>query len=824
MASVSGATSSLGNTGLRGYGGLSSGIDRDSIIEQMTLGIQTKINNQHKSMTSLSWKQEAYQSVSGKILDLQDNYFSYSSGFNLKDASVFAKNRVTVLGNADATRFVSASGNSSMVNYMSILGVKQMASATTLLSAVKGTQGIQTGITEANLKADDKSCVTSKLKGKNLEFGVYGTDGKFRSAGTFTFPASYKDENGKEVTLDYISDMSAVDETGTTFGEKLADGLNKALAQSSIKSGDAKLSTVVEFTYDAANDVMRLQNISDTNKTDLVIRSSSSALGALGYNEKNEDGSAKDVSRGISLEMLGNNQTAFSDSCVTRQNMTDFLKGKKLSFSFGGQTKEIELIKSDDTINNLTDLQNIIQKRLDQAFGKDNIEVKTNTEGKLEFNAGVQNGNQTLTITSEDADVRRILGIPKGASNKLSMEGSIEDNVYKLLGIDPASDPEAEKKAKEFLNRLDTDGLTINGASIKVTGKTSIKEMIDKINANEEAGVKVSYLSSSNQFVLVAAETGKGRQITLDGASEDLFGGAGSTLETGKNAEVLVSYGNGIKTPVESSSNSFDLDGMKITVSGTFGYMEDGTQDPSMAVTFSAAADVDGVTEKVKKFFEEYNAMVTEVNAQITTRPDSSYGPLTDAQKAEMTETSIENWEKKAKEGLLFNDATMRSLSSDLQSVLTKILSNGISYQDLEEMGITMSEDYLDGGTILFNEAKFKEAMTSAPEKVAKVFAGSDTSKGLTSIVEDTLTVYANRYRSKNGDSYGRLIEEAGSEKLPLSVMDNQIYKQLKEMETLLNKYKSQLLTEQDRYIREFTSMETLINRMNSQSSYLSQL
>ena len=275
---------------------------------------------------------------------------------------------------------------------------------------------------------------------------------------------------------------------------------------------------------------------------------------------------------------------------------------------------------------------------------------------------------------------------------------------------------------------------------------------------------------------------------------------------------------------VESSSNTFDLDGMKVTVSGTFGFDEDGNQDPSMAVTFSSAADVDGVTEKIKKFFEEYNAMIKEVNTQITTKPNSSYGPLTDAQKAEMTETSIENWEKKAKEGLLFNDATMRSLSSDLQSVMTKMLSSGISYQDLEEMGITMSEDYLDGGTISFNEEKFKAAMTNDPDKVAEVFTGNGTSKGLTGIMEETLTGYACRYRSQNGDSYGRLIEEAGSEKLPLSMMDNQIYKQLKEMETLLDKYRTQLSTEQDRYIRQFTTMETLINKMNSQSSYLSQL
>lgn len=723
MASISGATNSLGNTTLRGYGGLSSGIDRDSIIEQMTLGTQTKIANQTKSMTSLSWKQEAYQSVSGKILDLQDNYFSYSSGFNLKDASVFAKNRVSVLGKSDATKFVSASGSSNITNYLSLLGVKQTASSTTLLSAGKGTASIKTGITEDSLT--NEVYRTSNLEGKKLEFGVYGTDGKFRSAGTFTFPASYKekDENGKEitVTLDYTSDMDAVadTETGKTYGEKLAEGLNKALAQSNIKSGDANLSEVAEFKYE--NGVMKFQE-KDGKKTDLAIRSSSSALTALGY-----DGTGKNEKDGVSLKELGENQKLFKDTYVKTQNMVDFLKGKKLSFSFGGQTKQIELVKSGDTINSLDDLQKNIQERLDQAFGTGNIEVKKNGDS-LEFDLGDNaSSSQTLTITSNDTDIRRVLGIGKGASNKLSAESSIKDNIDKLL----TGASEEEKKA--FLEDLNENGLMINGVRIEgVTADTSINSMMDKINANEEAGVKVSYLSGSNQFVMITAETGKGRQISLEGASMKLFGAqvektdgtkefvdssfdgtdgklvGGSSMEGGRNAEVLVSYGNGITTTMESSSNTFDLDGMKVTVSGTFGFDEDGNQDPSMAVTFSSAADVDGVTEKIKKFFEEYNAMIKEVNTQITTKPNSSYGPLTDAQKAEMTETSIENWEKKAKEGLLFNDATMRSLSSDLQSVMTKMLSSGISYQDLEEMGITMSEDYLDGGTISFNEEKFK--------------------------------------------------------------------------------------------------------------------
>ena len=49
-SSVSGSNS-LGNTSLRGFGGLASGIDRDALIEQMTLSTNTKIENQKSNMT-----------------------------------------------------------------------------------------------------------------------------------------------------------------------------------------------------------------------------------------------------------------------------------------------------------------------------------------------------------------------------------------------------------------------------------------------------------------------------------------------------------------------------------------------------------------------------------------------------------------------------------------------------------------------------------------------------------------------------------------------------------------------------------------------------
>ena len=853
MASVSGAASSLGNTSLRGYGGFGSGIDRDSIIEQMTAGTQSKITNQKNKMTSLGWKQEAFQAVSDKMLALQDNYFSFASGTNLKYPSMFAKNQITAMGDSDITKFVSATGSSNMLDYLSILGVKQLASSSTLQSASKGTSSIHTGITQDSLT--NPVYKSSLLQGRQLRFGTYSGD-QYQSAGIFTFPSSYKDKDGdgKDITvpIDYTIDLDAaveVDGVTMTGGEKLAMQLNKALSQSGIKSGEDSISDVMEFVY--ADGKMQLQTKAGKT-TNLVINSSSSALTALGYNPQNADGTDKTVSDGISLSEFNENQKQLNDTYVNRQTMTQYLTGKKLTISFGGQTKEIELVKSGDTFADLDDLKDIIQGRLNQAFGTDNIKVAggthygadgnpvIGTDGNpvidpLSFELGSNaSSNQTLTVTSDNAEIRNVLGIQKGARNKLNLEGSIRDNIDKLI----PDGPDAEAKRAQFLNSLETDGLVINGVKISgVTADTSIQGMIDKINTNKDVGVKASYLSSTNQFVLISSETGSGREIQLEGASADIFGAvkdaAGNytdgNFEMGKNAQVLVSYGNGISTMIESSSNTFDLEGLRVTVSQEFGNVTQDASgvwnsDRSKAVTFSAKADVDGVTETVKKFIEEYNEMIKEINTQVTTRPDKAYGPLTEEQKDEMSEKSIENWEKKAKQGLLYNDATMRALSLDMQGVLTNLMANGANYKDLEEMGITISDDYLDGGTITFDEAKFKAAMTSDPEKVSDVFTGGgDIKKGLASIIEDTLTPYATKYANRNGNSYGRLIEEAGSEKIPLSIMNNQIYKDLKEMQSVLDTLNARLASEQDRYISQFTTMETLINQMNSQASYLAQ-
>ena len=800
-----------------------------------------------------------------------------------------------------------------------------MATSANLKSENKqAAASITTGITADNILKED-AVETSSLAGKTLEFGSYNTDGKWNSKGSFTFPSTYTEVvNGEKVT-------KTIDYTDT---EHLAENLNKALKSSDVEINGQKISDVIEFSMDGGK--IQIEDKANSLDGNVGIRETSSALASLGF-VKQDDTTIKNPGIGLSLSDFNKDVTkTLEESSITKMSMADYMKGKKVSVSFAGQTKDIELITAaeledikatcgNDSTAALNKIQSNIQSRLNKAFGTDNVAVDVST-GILEFKLGSESTSDptkgdvpTLTVTNSSAAVRNTLGIKAGASNKVSLDSSLYDN-REMLGFDKEltegrynalkkeyddlaakyqawakeqedagkdladikeADMPADVKAfKELQSKLGTMGLdgivtqdstgtwkmedfttvkstlsdeqkenlnkvsfeqelknmSINGVTgkdLNVSADTTVNQFMNALNKNADAGVKATFLSATNQFVLIATETGSGREINVDGAAKTIFGDTsnGAVFTKGQNAQMTVSYGSGIENTVESSTNTFNLDGINVTVSGTFGYKKDAAGnvtdeiDRTQAVNFSAKADVDAATERVKKFIEEYNALVSKVDKEMSTRPDSDYGPLTDEQKDEMDDTSIENWEKKAKEGILFGDSNLRGLSDELQTVIVSLINNGISTNDLESIGITMGGMYEEGGKLNFDEAKFREAMNNDPDKVADIICGGgDVKTGLVETIGNKLSTYATRFGYKHNGSNGCLVEVAGTEKISNSMTKNQIYNQLKDMQEAIEKLKSALTVEQDRYIKQFTTMEQMISQMNSQSSYFASL
>lgn len=853
MASVS-STSSLGNTSLRGFGGMVSGIDRDEIIEQMTLGTTTKISNAEKDITKLEWKQEAFRSISDKIIGLSDDYFSFSSPSSLVDPTIFAKNLITVHGSEKSSKYVTASGTSDLVGNVSVKEVRNLASAAVLKSDAHVDGALQTSLNNFT----DTKLESSKLKDTYLTFGIYDNKNGWSNEVKLKFNSSYTEKDPvtneeKTKTIEYIFREQKAGETDDEYAAEknkfyntLAEDLNKMIDQQDL--GDLK--GKIKFKYSETNKALELDVDSSVKDYELN-RVGSSAAGVL-------LGLSNDDAKNIKLEDINKNTAGNVDKLVSRTNALEGLMNKEVTFNYNGSQKKIALLTKDEVadIKKLQDqtppasaeeqmevMRAGLQERLDRAYGQGKVLAELDTNGNLTFKTSDQSSG--VSITSGDDDVLRCLGISYGASSKVSLSGSLSQNQDKF-GL--AAGENVDDWTEEDL-RLEINGVQIGG----ITKDTSISDILSKINKSD-AGVKATYVEATGQFMLVSSETGEKREIKVgdtNGQSkleEALFGYGkvsdeklkGASVD-GKDATIVVSYGNGVDVELKRSSNSFNLEGLTVTVSGVFGgeYKKDADgnvtdewiSDSSDTVTFTAKADVDKATERVKSFFEAFNELVEEVNGQLTTRPDSDYGPLTDEQKEEMSETSIENWEKKAKQGILFGDSSIRDLSSDIQGIFTKLMNDGASYDDLNKIGITYSSDYKDGGKLVFDEAKFRAAMESEPELVSKIFTGGDgVGKGLTKIMEKTFTPYATRYASDNAvsygqrGSYGRLIEEAGSEKAPTTLFNNFIYNQIKDIQNRITSLRSQLVTQQDRYIKQFSTMETLISQMNSQSSWLSQI
>lgn len=805
MSSVSRTSSSLGNTALRGYGGLASGIDRDALIEQMTARTTSKITAKKQAMTKLEWKRDAYRSISNKIIDLQDNYLSYSATKSLKNSDFFAKNQVSVQGDPDYTKYISATGNADTASRVSVLGVNKLATSATLISGEKKTENEKdSAITLGGISASDfenKEVKTSNLSGTKLTFGTYSiTDKQFTTEATFTFPTSYekKLDNGKTetVTIDY-----------TASSDKIVEQLNEALDSQGFLGKDGK--SGIKFTLNGDQiQISQTDSITDKGKS-YVIRGTSSALKSLGFNSGNMN--QDEIDNGISLKEFNDHTSSFEAAAITKQPLSGYLKGKSISVSYGGQTKNIELIGDKEEIKDFKAFKDSLQNKLDKAFGSGKVTVGEGQNGSLTFTA--KDNKQTLQISADSKELQNALGITSTQSNKISTGSSLWENRVKLgLG---------KYNTKEELNDA-LKNFTVNGAKIdNITADTTVDGLLTAINNNKDAGVTAIYLGSENKFVLSSNEKGEGRKITLGADPKDttdaanlIFGGVSTD---GTDGEMSILY-NGVQTTITSSSNTFSIDGLDIRATNTF---NTGSATAEGGVSFTASADTEKVTETVKKFIEAYNAMIDEVRTQATTKPDSNYKPLTDDQKNEMNETSIKNWEDKAKEGILYNSSALKDLDNATQGIFSSMMINGVSYDDLEKIGISFSDDYTAGGKIVFDEEKFKTAMDSDPEKVSDLFTGTH---GIVNTIDSTLSTYATRYASRNGNSYGVLIEEAGSEKLSLTLTNNSIYKELKDMQETITNLQSQLSTEQDRYISQFTQMERLINQMNSQSSYLSQL
>ena len=491
----------------------------------------------------------------------------------------------------------------------------------------------------------------------------------------------------------------------------------------------------------------------------------------------------------------------------------EVLSGTTLTVNLNGVAKKISFNESEkDQFSTVEGLKDYMQNQIDKQYGQGKV-VVSQTDGKLSFTTT----NSSYVFTVQNSSAGKILGengalkMISGESNRLEYVKTL-DQIKDTLATPLVADDDGKYK------------LNVNGKAFEFTGDTMLGDVISTINRDTEVGVTISYSSVTDQFSVMAKETGAHGRVDIEDVgngnlAQALFGTKGDTgngyeIKQGTDFAALMSFDGGSTfTTVNRSSNSFEIDGVTFDVTGK----AEGLEEEN--ITFKANNNVDSVVDKIKEFVKEYNNIIDQIQGKVSEKlyglennSKEKFLPLTDEQREKMSDKEIEKWEEKAQIGLLRNDSTLNSILSSMRGAMSAGTDEG---DYLFQIGITTGE-WKQGGKLVIDEEKLRKAVSEDPQKINRLFTSdSGVATKLQNVFKDAVV------GSEKG--VGSLVSLAGKDTVG-SQGTSMISKRISEIDKAVTTLKDRLKSEETRWFNKFSALETLLARMNSQSEYFASL
>lgn len=445
--------------------------------------------------------------------------------------------------------------------------------------------------------------------------------------------------------------------------------------------------------------------------------------------------------------------------------------------------------------------------------------IATDATGNQAFSLKINNTNYVLDVLGNDNGTYKLYA--ESDTGKSSPVGTLDASTGLITFTDSSvlsgdnntvSATYSSKYATMSLGSYNEDG-SMNKAAFYIDGTDSLNDVMADVNSHSTLGVSMYYDENADRVSLTRKMTGdfnknkennNGDEIIIGGSENDFLNQTlqfnGSRESGGDNAKFTI---NGLET--ERTSNTFTISGVTYTLKSKF--------DTPVAVTVSN--DTDTIFKNIKDFVDQYNSLIDAVQSKLNEDRYSDYAPLTDDQRKEMTDTQQDQWDKKARSGLLRNDMTMKSSLSNMRSLIySKVNNANISseYNQLSSIGITTTSDWLKGGKLEINEDKLKAAIQNDPDSVELLFraTGSTTSeKGIVQRLYDSVN-----------NTYNTIVDKAGKS----TYVNTQftIGKNINDLTDKISDMNDKLGKLEDRYYAQFTAMEQAIQKYNSQYTYLS--
>lgn len=342
--------------------------------------------------------------------------------------------------------------------------------------------------------------------------------------------------------------------------------------------------------------------------------------------------------------------------------------------------------------------------------------------------------------------------------------------------------------------------------TLTIDAGDSLQDVLRKVSDASDGNVRAFYDESAQKVVMESTRSGQYRpegqttEIKFSSDSESVFAEAFQLdiekEQGGQNAKFT--YNNGLE--IETQSNEYTINGLQLTFH----------QVTDTNARISVTTDVDQSFDKIMAFVEKYNETIDVMNQSQNEERHRDFPPLTEDQRAEMTEEQITRWEEKAQSGILRGESTISNGMYSLRQSLQQSVDTGGAYTLLSQIGINTTVNYMDGGKLEVNEEQLRTALRDNPDDVYKLFSHSEegSSRGLINRFDDVL----DRTR-------GSIEEKAGKS---THTLDNyQLGKNMKELNERISDFERRMIQVEQRYWNQFTAMEKAISRLNQQSSHL---
>jgi flagellar hook-associated protein 2 len=325
--------------------------------------------------------------------------------------------------------------------------------------------------------------------------------------------------------------------------------------------------------------------------------------------------------------------------------------------------------------------------------------------------------------------------------------------------------------------------------------------------AARESAARAAYQTLTKQYEqnLNAYKADQARTLSLTD-------GTGFLAAIGVDASQSVTHGqsalltvNGVA--LERDANEFEIDGVSFKLTGV-------TASP---VSFTVKQDVQKSVDMIKSLVDAYNTLIEDLYGKLAEKKNYTYAPLTDEQRAELSETEAELWDAKAKAGLLGRDPTLRTLVDSLQRAFSDAVG-GLG--TLSGVGLS-SGDYFSGNSrkIQIDETKLSQALSADPDKVYQLF--NQRVEDAAGRIDTSQTGLIARLTSAM-DKFVRYTTGVSEDNKPVETGIKALDKTISNWNEKMTAENTRLYNLQESYYKKFAAMESALAKLQSQSDALS--